>query len=368
VGVMGPRYPLVAREVVPDVLRGFAIVAMLLAHASRLVPERPGAVSFLLGSLNDVASPLFALVMGMSAAIVLARPRPTARATWIVLAQNTVRGLILVVLGVWMAGWGSWIAIVLAPLGFTLIVGTPLALLKSRWIAVIGAALLVVGAPIVSAVTIAAAPTMALTDPVTRLLIESFFSNPYYRVFSLLPFFLAGVLLLRHGFRRDRLLWALLVVALVSYAVRPLWLRFAADPNYFPGSYPDTLHDIGLVLLVYVAVVVLASLRGRPAASVVGGVFLPLRIVGTLALSIYVLQVAVVAWIANAQPPGMGVTNLPLLAAIVVLGVPALGALWWYFLGQGPIERLIGFVTGSRTLLGRPRAPAAPPGARVSGG
>ena len=65
------------RIVVPDVLRGVAILAMLIAHAVPLLLGAPSAVNFMTDNVNDVASPLFALVMGMSAQIVTQR---TARA------------------------------------------------------------------------------------------------------------------------------------------------------------------------------------------------------------------------------------------------------------------------------------------------
>ncbi|HWO50444.1 MAG TPA: heparan-alpha-glucosaminide N-acetyltransferase domain-containing protein [Ornithinibacter sp.] len=65
------------RIVVPDVLRGVAILAMLIAHAVPFLPGAPSALNFLMFNINDVASPLFALVMGMSAQIVTQR---TARA------------------------------------------------------------------------------------------------------------------------------------------------------------------------------------------------------------------------------------------------------------------------------------------------
>ena len=49
----------VKRLVVPDVLRGVAIVAMLIAHAVPMLPEVPRALSFVMGNINSLASPLF---------------------------------------------------------------------------------------------------------------------------------------------------------------------------------------------------------------------------------------------------------------------------------------------------------------------
>lgn len=343
---MVSRYPLAARMVVPDVLRGFAIVAMLVAHSSPLLSIDSGAARLAIASLNDVASPLFALVMGMSAAIVVDRTPLDARARWILIAQNSARGLILVLLGVWLSTWGSWISIVLAPLGLTLLVGTPIVLLRSRWVAVVMAVVAAIGAPIVAAVTTATASGMSVENPVARLLVQNFFTDSHYRVLNLLPFFLAGALLLRHGFKRDRACWILLVVAVAAYPLRPLWTRITGEPVAL-GSYSDTLHDIGLVFFVYVVVVVMASIRVTRMKAIVRVIFMPLRVIGTLALSIYVLQVGVVAVIAlydvELRPSSAGVGLA--LATLIVIGVPALGALWWYFLGDGPIERLVRLAT-----------------------
>ena len=328
------------RLLVPDVLRGVAILAMLIAHALPLVPSlRGGAVGFAAGNVNDLASPLFALVMGMSAALVLARPGASGGR---VVVQNLIRGAVLVALGVWLGGWGSWIAIVLPHLGLTLALGTPILLLRSRLVAVVGAAVLVLSAPVNAAVAASADPTVLYARSPVGSLLQWGFVDPHYRVTNLLPFFLLGALLLRHGFRRDRLLALLAVVAVLAYPMRPVLERLAGLDSA-SGSYPDTLHDLGLVLAAYTAVVLLASVRRRPASTVIAAVLTPFRAVGSLALSVYLLQVAVVAAFAAA---GLGYTaDTPGSALLLVLGVWAVAVLWWRFVGIGPLEWLIGRLT-----------------------
>lgn len=76
---IAPRRQL-ERLVVPDVLRGVAILAMLVAHgANSLMPDVPTPVRMVSGQLNDLASPLFALVMGMAAQILLTRTVASSR-------------------------------------------------------------------------------------------------------------------------------------------------------------------------------------------------------------------------------------------------------------------------------------------------
>ncbi|SMH27645.1 Uncharacterized membrane protein YeiB [Rathayibacter oskolensis] len=328
------------RQVVPDALRGVAIVAMLVAHAMPLVPSvRTGGVGFATGNVNDLASPLFALVMGMSAALVLQRPGASAGR---VVLQNLLRGAILIALGLWLSTWGSWIAVVLSFLGIVLAIGTPILLLRSRAVAAAAALIAVAGAPLNAAVAAAVDPVLASSPSPLGSVLRWFFLDPHYRVTSLLPFFLLGALLLRHGFRRDRLLAALAVTAPIAYLARPL-LRQATGGENVSGSYPDTLHDLGLVLAAYVAVVLLAAVRRRPASSAIGTALLAFRAVGSLALSVYVLQVAVVA--AMARAGYRSGADEPWALVLLVGGVWAAGVLWWRFGGTGPIEWSIGQLT-----------------------
>lgn len=338
------------RLVVPDVLRGIAILAMLIAHAAPLVRSLPVEVLFVQGNVNDLASPLFALVMGMSTAIVLRKSGPSPSDRTLIVAQNAIRALILIGLGVWLSTWGSWIAIILSFLGLVLLIGTPLLLLSTRWILVIAAVLVVLSQPVnafVGSFFVTGSGIPLLLQPVDWM-----FTNSHYRVTNLLPFFLVGAALLRHGFRRDPLLLGIFGVALMAYPLRPLYEAFApmlgADPLTIltmtrSGSWLDTLHDVGLVFLTYTAVVALATVRSPRAARIVGACFVPLRALGSVSLSVYVLQVAVVAIMAWTP---LGLDNRWLEWFVLVVGVSAAGIVWWRFVGKGPIEWVIGVVSG----------------------
>lgn len=338
------------RLVVPDVLRGVAILAMLIAHAGRLVEPLPGPVHFLQGNISDVASPLFALVMGMSTAIVVLKTGAEARDRGLLVLQNLIRGALLVVLGLWLASWWTWIAIVLAPLGATLIIGTPIVLLSTRWVLGIAAGIVVISQP-VQAVMMGLLPSLYYTPWVFPM--DWLFTGGEYRALNLLPFFLVGVALLRHGFRRDRLLLALLVIALLAYPLRPLYENLVAPAMgsdqatlyaiIGSGTYIDTVHDVGLVFLTYVVIVALATVRAPGPARVIDAFFTPFRALGTVSLSVYVLQVAVVAAMVAFAIAVEGRWGAWL---ILVVGVSLVGILWWRFVGKGPIEWLLGVVSG----------------------
>jgi len=325
------------RLIVPDVLRGIAIVAMLIAHANPLLPQLPLAVKFAIGNVNDLASPLFALVMGMSAQLVW----NTSRRVSATLLQQALRGIVLIALGLWMLTWGSWVVIVLPALGTLLIVGAPLLLLGSRTLAVVLAIVVVVGAPLNELARGQIAQILS-SNIVVQQLADWTVLGHSYRLTNLLPFFLLGALLLRSGLRRDRTMWIMLAIAPFAYAVRPVLEKGLHQPAAVSGSYPDTLHDVGLVFVVYAAIVLLAELPRRGA--VVDGVFAPLRIWGQLALSLYLLHVWVVSlW---ATSIGWPTANMPFGWASVVLAPLAIAWLWWRYVGTGPVEWLMGAVSG----------------------
>ena len=325
------------RLIVPDVLRGIAILAMLIAHANPLLPQLPGAVRFVIANVNDLASPLFALVMGISAQLVW----NTSRRVSATLLQQVVRGIVLIALGLWMLTWGSWVVIVLPALGVLLIVGAPLLLLGSRALAVVLAIVVVVGAPLNELARGQIAQILS-SNIVVQQLADWTVLGHSYRLTNLLPFFLLGALLLRSGLRRDRTMWIMLAVAPFAYAVRPVLEKGLHQPAAVSGSYPDTLHDVGLVFVAYAAIVLLAELPRRGA--VLDGVFAPLRIWGQLALSLYLLHVWIVSlW---ARSIGWPAVNMPLAWASVVLLPLAVAWLWWRFVGTGPVEWLMGAVSG----------------------
>lgn len=339
------------RLIVPDVLRGVAIVAMLIAHANPLLPQLPMAVRFVIGNVNDLASPLFALVMGMSAQLVW----NTSRRVSATLLQQALRGIVLIALGLWMLTWGSWVVIVLPALGMLLIVGAPLVLLGSRALAVVLGIVVLIGAPLNELARGQVAQILS-SNIVVQQLADWTVLGHSYRLTNLLPFFLLGALLLRSGLRRDRTMWIMLAIAPFAYAVRPVLEKGLHQPAALSGSYPDTLHDVGLVFVAYAAIVLLASLPRR--GPVVDGVFAPLRVWGQLALSLYLLHVWIVSlW---ATSVGWPTANMPIAWASVVLVPLAVAWLWWRFVGTGPVEWLMGAVSGRpKALLVRRRAVTA---------
>ncbi|MDR6867258.1 putative membrane protein YeiB [Microbacterium resistens] len=325
------------RLVIPDVLRGIAIIAMLIAHAFPLLPGAPRALLYATGVVNDLASPLFALVMGMSAQLMWNASSQVGRT----LLQQALRGLVLIALGVWITMWGSWVAVVLAYLGLLLLVGAPLLRLGSRWVAGIALAVALLSDPLNA---IARTQLWILgTDPAVRLLADLTVLGTSHRLTNLLPFFLLGALLLRHGARRDRVLWGMAAIAPLAYLVRPVAERISGQTMTQSGTYGDTLHDVGLVFSAYVVVVLLATSDRAGPARVIGMVFAPLRVWGRLALSLYLLHAGIIAvWLHLRGFPAV-VEPVGWLLTVVLPLALTLG--WDRWVGVGPMEWAMGWIT-----------------------
>ena len=257
------------------------------------------------------------------------------------LVQQGIRGLVLIGLGVWMSTWDTWVAVVLSFLGVVLLVGVPLLLLSTRWIAVIALALAVLSDPVNAWARTTIWPLIG-DSPVLDNVAYWLFLGFSYRVTNLLPFFLLGALLMRHGFRRDRTLWIMAVIAPFAYAVRPIFNKLTGA-EAISGSIPDTLHDVGLVFATYVAIVLLATVRQPRAKRVIEIIFEPLRAIGAVALSLYLLHVGLIALMTRwgYVPIWDGYAQW----AVIVIGMTAIGWLWWRFIGVGPVEWLLGWVS-----------------------
>lgn len=332
------------RLLIPDVLRGVAIVAMVIAHANPFVPELPWAAKFVTAMFSDLASPLFALVMGMSAELVWRRGGRVG----VTLLQQVIRGLFLIALGVWMAAWGSWVDVILAYLGVTIVLGAPILLARTSMVIAVTAVLLLISQPLVG---LARTWTWVYMAPApVRDIMQWLLLGSHYRVLNLLPMFLIGALLIRHGLRRDRLLTALTIAAPLGYLAWAVGQRLGAVQS---GDYLDTLKDFGLVFAVYVVVVFAATARRDGAKRFWSPIFVPLVACGQVALSLYLLHVGLIAlWnTANGRPtenfwPGW---------LVIVPGMILVGWLWWRFVGTGPVEWVMGWLTGRRKPLLRAR-------------
>lgn len=331
------------RDAAVDLVRGTAIVCMVIAHLTIIAPAASGPTALAVGLANNVASPLFAVVMGVSAGIVLTRRHRPVKGGAFVL-RNVARGLLLIAIGVALEQLRSYVAIVLMSLGATLVVAAPLSLLPVPVVAATAAGTFVAGPWVNAAARGALSPTRVASDAWVDQVLQWLVLSPHYRVVSLLPFVLLGVVLARAGLTRGVALLTLLMGVLAGVVVVALQLagHGVGGPAHVSGSVPDALLDLTLAAGAFGVLVLLA--RWRPAAPLVAALA-PVRGVGALSLTAYVLHVGLIALVlATIEWPRMQQSWVPLCVAIMLVTVLGCWA-WWRLLGRGPLERAMALVT-----------------------
>lgn len=331
------------RDAAVDLVRGVAVVFMVIAHVRVWAPTPPipGKVALLV--VNNVASPLFALIMGVSAGIVLTRAQRSVTGTTFVV-RNVIRGLVLIAIGVGLEQLHTFVAIVLQSLGATLIVATPLALLSGRVLIMASVLVFAVGPAVNAAAREVFDPARVYSDAWIDQVLQWFVLSTHYRVVSLLPFVLIGVVLARWGLTRRVAAGSVVVGLVAGVAVVGLWLtgRGIGRSEVVSGDLTDSLLDVALTGCVFGVIVLLA--RWSRATSTVSALE-PVRAVGALALTSYVLHVALIAIVTRTVDGQTAAEQWPLLAGGVLVGTVLACWVWWRLLGRGPVERLMAIPT-----------------------
>ena len=326
-----------------DLVRGVAVVCMVIAHVRVWAPVETVPVKLALLAVNNVASPLFAVVMGISAGIVLTRPdRRVTGAPFV--RRNVVRGLLLVLIGVGLEQLDTFVAIVLQSLGVTLVVAAPLVLLPLPALTAAAAVIFAAGPAINAAARSALDPARVYSEAWVDQLLQWLVLSPHYRLVSLLPFVLVGAVLARRGLGRREAL-ASLVAGLVALAGVVL-LRLAGwgigVSDVVSGGVPDALLDVALTGCALGVILLLAR---SPKASGLVTALAPVRAVGVLALTAYVLHVGLIALVDQSVGFQGASEHWPVVTGgVLVLTLLGCWA-WWRLLGRGPVERLMTVVT-----------------------
>lgn len=331
------------RDPAVDLLRGAAVICMIIAHVRVWAPVSSEPVKIALVMINNVASPLFAIVMGISAGIVLTRQdKPVVG--WVFVARNVIRGLILIVIGMALELLGTFVAIVLMSLGATLVVAAPLALLPIPAVGSLAVVVFAVG-PFVNAVAREArGPVYAQARSWFDPLLDWIVLSGHYRVVSLLPFVLAGVVLARLRLTNRAAIACLGTGVLAGVVV--VALRLAGHglgvSEVVSGSVPDAMLDVALAASACGFIVLGA--RWAPMRPVITALA-PVRATGAMALTAYVLHVGLIALVRYGDDPMAPYEQWALYGGGIFLGTLVVCWVWWQLLGKGPIERAMGLVT-----------------------
>jgi uncharacterized membrane protein len=377
--------PGAGRIVGVDAARAVALVGMFATH---ILPLRAGGVPTPVGLIADGrSSALFALVAGVGVALSTGGPRrpADARAHLAAAAALVARGLLLGLLGLWLASLDPPVAVILAYYGLLFLVATPLLRLSATVLAV-GAAVACVLAPVMSLLLRSGLPAgpgdqpglNAVAEP--GALLETLALTGYYPVLPWTTYLLAGMAVGRLDLRSTRVAVGLLAggaaLALLAvgtsalllgpgggaaaigrsalmqprYGTTPTgtWWWLAVDTPH-SGAPLDLAHTTGTAFAVLGAMLLLAR-WSRPA------VLVPAAL-GAVPLTLYTLHVIALAAYPGRVPDGSADESA--LWVGHVLAATAIATALWLAGRRGPFESVIsGASRRVRGLLDPARAPA----------
>ena len=326
-----PRIPAV------DIARGFAVLGMFVAHAMPRANEAELVV-------DGRSSILFATLAGVSLGLLSGAtdpPAPGARAS--VRRLVLVRALVIFLLGVLLWTLGSEIAIILDYYAVMFLLLLPLLFANRAVLAVIAALLLVV------------APLLAhLVDPGNRApasvidVLREYLLTGAYPALVWLPLLILGLVAARSGLERRRTqAWLVAggsAAAVVGYGSALVLPGVTAEAH--SGSTAEILASGGTALAI-LGVLLFATTAGR-FGELAQTLLWPVGAVGALALTVYTAQILVLAMAAGARDSGgPDYPGWPLLTGLALASLVG-ASLWRYFIGRGPLERMLTALAGQR--------------------
>lgn len=321
-----------------DCARFIAIASMFVAHVA------PSSGPFGLLNLSEyLSAALFAFLMGISTYLSAQK-----MAFPLLFASSVVRGLILIVLGQYMTGWGAQVDIVLQVLGLLSMVLVPLVMLPVWGLGIL--ALLTwfftlqvqaYFAPLVASAT--------AKNEYFGLAVVWAFTGEHYRVFTMLCWAALGIMMMQ-GMK----VWGVagdIAAFLVSLTAAGA-IYWYAWPIGLLQTYSGTRWEIGFDALLCVVALSAASLIARIFVSR-EGLLAPFALVGRMSLSLYVLQVGVLAIYTKYAPSyGLPTRDDSWWMLALLLGLSFLFCLIWEkllertFLRRGPLESILAWTTG----------------------
>ncbi len=243
------------RAVGLDVARCLALLGMVATH---VLDERTptGELTSAQWLAGGRASALFAVLAGVSIALVTGRRTPVRGAERLAVSAGlAVRALLIALLGLVLGGLGTGIAVILTYYGVLFLLGLPFAGLRARWLAAL-AAVWVVAGPVLSHLVRPDLPERGwesphleqLADP-ARLVSELLLTG-YYPAVPWLAYLLAGMAIGRADLGSRAVAAGLAAGGLLTaYAATAVSHALTARPGTLAvlraeGGSPEVLDDI----------------------------------------------------------------------------------------------------------------------------
>jgi len=322
-----------------DVARGLAVLGMYGAHVGLTEPFDWAAPGTWLDVVNGRSSILFAVLAGVSIAIISGgRVAAGGDALRRARTRILVRALLVFAIGLLLVALDTRIAVILPVYAVLFVAAIPVLRWRSRWLFVAAGVVALVAPPVAVLVDI------AVERP--GLVLDLLFTGHYPAVIWI-AFVLVGLgvgrLDLASPSVRLRMLGAGAALAVLGYGLGaaaesavagsptpvPLDIRLLATVEPHSGSPFEVVGSTGFALAV-LALSLIAADRVRP-------VLYPVAAVGSMALTAYTAHVVIVFFIGDDafDQPDNGLYLWFVLGALVACSI------WARLLGRGPLERVL---------------------------
>ncbi|MFV0433012.1 MAG: DUF418 domain-containing protein [Leucobacter sp.] len=355
-----------------------------LRHGHRthgaLYEPTPRPVELVENLLNDVAAPLFALIIGVTITLTAPAAERAGSAETSALRrryrlQTAVKAGVLIALGFLLEFAPSGVNIVLDYLGVMLLVMIPLLFLSNRTLIIVAAAIVAIGPALVTLVRQLAitAPTLIYPQNFFTVVLDWFVLGTGYQVPIFVAMGLAGLVIGRTILRNRRALLIVLVVSVIAFIPPKIW-KMRDLPGYdIRGNYPEVLNETALAIGLFALILLLTDLASSRLRRFTVPIFTPFVAPGRMALSVYVFHVLILMWIVDLLfdvspvmlPWFTWPRGLAIQIGLVVL-CWAFAAAWSRWVGVGPLERVIGVLSGRHRLAASRRSTQPPVGAAQS--
>lgn len=323
-----------SRVVGIDVARGFAIIGMFAAHA---IPRADNSELLVDGR----PSILFATLAGISLGLMTGSARPPGpgrRGDRVV--GILVRALLIFVLGVTLGALDSEVAVILDFYAVMFLLVAPM-LYFPRWALGALAVVFAVAAP-------ALATVVSEADRDGPALIEAaryYLFTGNYPALIWLPFLLVGLITARSGLGRARTqLWMMAAgtaAAVLGYGGAALLQGVSAEAH--SGSTAEVVGTGGFAVAFIGVMLWVTSPERAGFGAAARWVTWPIGATGSMALTIYTLQIITLAVFVDLRDSTDGAIEYPGWPLLIGMTIASLvfAGLWRYFLGKGPLERML---------------------------
>ena len=333
---------------------------MFVAHAAPAVVG--GTAAFLVEVPDERSRLLFAVTAGLGLGLLTGGvriPGPEVEGRYsrgVLRRQIAIRAVCLLALGFLLQATGVLVYIILDEYGVAFLIMLPFIFLPAQWLLAAGAALLVLAPG-------TAATLDALVGPDNHGALLEWFVTGAYPVFTWVAVLMIGVGIVRLDLTRRSVVAVAGTIGLVAM-VGGLSLSIAlggdgiaAEPLASRGSMAAaaigtsafTIGNVGFCVALTMLLVGLTSpALGLPRRVTRGttAVLAPVAAAGTMPLSVYTAHVLVLVAAIHESPSGFPTDDGWPVVIGLVIGTLTLPWLWRRFVGRGPLERVIGQLSG----------------------